>query len=202
MPAKKSTNPEASYAAREKLLMSKIERARLAIAEHEGELANYLTQRRELDAQIQQAGSSSQRAQLQYARTVICDEVEGTQLMLSDVRVELVQVQAQLDALHNQRELLPVLAARVAAYQRAQAELLTSLDELLAGLADAAAQGVRVAIQGLAVGGGAATANHRLDLLPLRALPVLTVDAAGAIHCRHVAVANFCQADLTQEVAA
>ena len=201
MTTKRSGPADVSLSAREKALLTKVERSKLEIAETEAELANFLSQRKQLNAEIAQA-VGVERLKLQFARDVVADEIEGSKILLSEARVALLEATGQLDALHNQRELLPVLAARVAAYQRAQAELLISLDELLAGLADAAAQGVRVAIQGLALGGGAATANHRLDLLPLRALPVLTVDAAGTIHCRHVAVANFCQADLTKEVAA
>jgi chromosome segregation ATPase len=182
--------------------MSKIERARLAIAEHEGELANYLTQRRELDAQIQQAGSSSQRAQLQYARTVICDEVEGTQLMLSDVRVELVQVQAQLDALHQQRDLLPSVGAAVARWSSAQAEMLQAADELLAALQQADQAGCRIACQRLLPGGGTGLIQSRSDLGLARQLIGLSMDESGVLSAKHVVTVLAARHDLVREVAA
>jgi hypothetical protein len=187
-------------AAQEKALLTRIERSKLEIAEVEAELANFLDQRKQLDAEIAQA-AGIERSKLQFARDVVVDEIEGSKLLIAESSVALRQAQAELDGIEAKRALLPVVAAKVAGYQRAQAELLASLDELLQGLADAAAQGVRVPIHGLALGGGAAAASQRLDLLPLRALPVLTVDAAGAIHCRHVAVADASQADLIQGAA-
>jgi hypothetical protein len=200
MPAKKTTNPEASYAAREKLLLSKIERARLAIAEHEGELANFLTQRRELDAQVQQAGSTTQRAQLVFARGQVADEVQGCQLLLADSRTELEQAQVALDALQQERQVLPAIAARVAAFGRAQTALLACTDELLASLQEAQQGGVRLPVAGLLPGGGASLLTGRLDLLP-RSMPALLMDQSGSISCRHVAVADAKQTDLLAEVA-
>ena len=201
MPAKKNANPEASFAAREKLLLSKVERARLAISEHEGELANFVAQRRELDAQIQQAGSSSQRAQLHYARTVVCDEIEGTQLMLADARAELMQVQAQLDALHQQRDLLPSVGAAVARWSAAQAEMLQAADELLAALQQADQAGCRIACQRLLPGGGAGLIQSRADLGLARELIALSMDAGGVLTAKRVATAVAVHHDLVQEVA-
>lgn len=200
MSSKKVANPEASYAAKEKLLLSKIERAKLAIAEHESELANFLTQRRDLDAQVQQAGSTSQRAALQYARGQVADECEGASLMLADARVELEQAQAALDALQQERTVLPAIAAKVAAFSRSQVELLACADELLTALQEAQQGGVRLPVAGLLPGGGASLLTGRLDLLP-RSLPALSMDQAGSISCRHVAVADAKQTDLLAEVA-
>jgi len=201
MATKRLPPTEASIAAQEKALLTRIERSKLEIAETEAELANFLAQRKQLDAEINETGATVKRSQLVFARNAVLDEAEGCRILLSEARASLQQAQTELDALHSHQELLPVVAAKVAGYQRAQAELLASLDELLAGLAAASAQGVRVPILGLAVGGGATAATQRLDLLPLRSLPVLTVDEAGAIHCRHVAVAEARQADLIQGAA-
>ena len=200
MSAKKSVNPEASYAAREKLLMSKIERARLAIAENEGELANYLTQRRELDAQIQQAGATAQRAALVYARGQVADECEGASLMLADSRVELLEAQSAFEALQGQRTMLPAIAAKVAAHSRAMAELVLSVDELLSALQTAQEGGVRLPVAGLLPGGGASLLTGRLDLLP-RSLPALSMDSGGSISCRHVAAAIAAGTDFVAELA-
>jgi hypothetical protein len=200
MSVKKSTNPEASYAAREKLLMSKIERARLAIAEHEGELANYLTQRRELDAQIQQTGATAQRAALVYARGQVADECEGASLMLADSRVELQEAQTAFDALQGERTMLPAIAAKVAAFSRAQAELLTCTDELLSALQMAQEGGVRLPVAGLLPGGGASLLTGRLDLLP-RSLPALSTDSGGSISCQHVAAATATRTSFVMEAA-
>lgn len=199
MTRKLSAPTDASVAAQEKALLTRIERSKLEIAETEAELANFLAQRKQLDVEINETGAVVKRSQLVFARDAVLDEAEGCKILLSEARVNLHQAQAELDAIHNKRKLLPVVANRVANYQRAQAELLASLDELLASLADADAQGVWVPIFGLALGGGAATARQRLDLFPMQCLPVLSVDAAGAIHCRRISVADARLADLTTE---
>ena len=183
--------------AQEKALLTKIERSKLEIAEFEADLANFLGQRKQLDEQIAQAGSPIERAKLQFARSAVDDECEGCRLLLIGSRLALQEAQAGLDAMHEQRQHLPLVAAKVAAVGRAQADLIAAVDALLQAAADADGAGVRVAVRGLLPGGGAAVLSSRLDLLP-RVWPVLSVDPAGQVHCRQVATAELRETDLVE----
>lgn len=86
--------------AQEKALLTKIERSKLEIAEFESDLAGFLNQRKQLDAEIAEAGSPAKRAQLVYARSVVSDEVDGAQLLLADARVPHCQQRSPLGLNH------------------------------------------------------------------------------------------------------
>ncbi|MEB3361803.1 MAG: hypothetical protein VKI42_06720 [Synechococcaceae cyanobacterium] len=178
--------------------MTKIERSKLEIAEFESDLAGFLNQRKQLDEQIAQTGSPVERAKLQFARSAVDDEAEGARLLLIGSRLALQEAQGELDGLREQRQRLPLIAARVAAVGRAQADLLAAVDALLDAAGQADAAGVRVPVRGLLPGGGAAVLSSRLDLLP-RIMPALSVDPSGQVHCRQVATADLSETDLVAQ---
>ena len=198
MATKRSAPTEASIAAQEKALLTRIERSKLEIAETEAELANFLAQRKQLDAEIARA-VGIERSKLQFARQLVDDECEGSRLLLTEARVALQQAQAEAAAIEARRQQLPAVGARVAAYGRAMSELLASVDELLGAIQAAQEAGVRLGVEGLLPGGGAALLGSRLDLLP-RSLPALSMDQAGGLSCRHVAAASASTADFAAEL--